>query len=165
MCLLPDFVVWRSRAEKAAPPQPSRSHWEPSHRDKNDSSGHCSQEEDWKIVSLLSYESLNVTHNHVCHHIIFHRQLHSIPADTDRDKQTVRQTDSWLFSQTDRWSFSQTGTCTVRWWASRSSTPAAAASGLQLSYCSDPLWGPQTAARPPLTWWWRECEWLNWAII
>lgn len=35
MCLLPDFVVWWSHAEKAAPPQPSRSYWEPSHRDRN----------------------------------------------------------------------------------------------------------------------------------
>lgn len=57
MCLLPDFVVWWSHAEKAAPPQPSRSYWEPSHTETEtsslqpqDSSGQCIQEEDWKIV-------------------------------------------------------------------------------------------------------------------
>lgn len=93
-----------------------------------------------------------------------------IQTETSRqsDKQTVgcsvRQKGGHSVRQTGARSVSQTGTCTVRWWASRSSTPAEAASGLRLSCCSDPLWGPQTAARPPWTWWWRECEWLIWAV-
>lgn len=57
-----------------------------------------------------------------------------------------------VFSQSDgRWVLGQTGTCTGSWWASRCSSPAAAASGLLLLYCSDPLGGRWTAALPPET--------------
>lgn len=60
--------------------------------------------------------------------------------------------DCWKLSRqpiTYRKWISELGTCRARWWASRCSSPAAAANGRQLFYYSDPLWAPQTAAHPP----------------
>lgn len=188
MCLLPDFVVWWSHAEKAAPPQPSRSYWEPSHRDRNII--FTTSRLIWSVYSgerledslLRMFKSvISGLREFECYSQSCLSSYH-LPspaalgpcryrqkqADSQTSRQLVVQSDRQVVVQSDRQtggrSVSQTGTCTVRWWASRSSTPAAAASGLRLSCCSDPLWGPQTAARPPWTWWWRECEWLIGAV-